>query len=86
MAIISILRLTATSTINLGCLGTGNTAKLVAGSVTGRALEAAAATAILLVAEEDLAGHSRAGKEKTKGEELHVDFGGVVSFKFECGN
>lgn len=86
MAVIGLIRLTATSTINLGCLGTGNTAKLVAGSVAGRALEAAAATTIFLVAKEDLAGHSRAGKEKTKGEEFHVDFGEFVSFKFECGN
>lgn len=82
----SIYGLTATSTINLGRLSTGNTSKLVASSIAGRALEAAAATTILLVAKEDLTGHSRAGKEKTKGEELHVDFGEFVSFKFECGN
>lgn len=86
MAIFSIIRLTATSTINLGCFGTGNTAKLVAGSVTGRALEAAAATTVLLVAKEDLAGHSRAGKEKSNGEELHVDVREFVSFKLKCVN
>lgn len=58
----------------------------MAGSVAGRALEAAAATTILLVAKEDLTGHSRAGKEKTQGKELHVDVGEFVCFEFKCGN
>ena len=63
--------LTAAPGIYLSRLGTRDTAKLNASSIASRALEAAATRTVFLVAEQDLSGHSRAGKEKAQSEELH---------------
>lgn len=73
MSSYSAILLTAATGIDLGCLGTRDTAKLDASSIASRTLEAAAATTILLVAEQDLSGHDRGGKEKAQSEELHDD-------------
>jgi hypothetical protein len=67
----SAVQLTAATGIDLSRLGTRDAAKLDAGTIASRTLEAAATTTILLVAEQNLSGHGRAGKEKAQSEELH---------------